>query len=467
MVKYEEFLAGKTQNETDTGFEPLWIPEFLTKQGFEFQGVLTEWAIRKGKAALFEDCGLGKSPQQLVWAENVVRHTNKPVLIATPLAVSYQLLREAEKFGVEAVRSSDGKVKSGARIVVTNYERLEHFDSADFSGMVCDESSILKNFNGVRKAAITEFMRTLPYRLLCTATAAPNDFTELGTSSEALGHLGYMDMLARFFKNTANTSNPRIGWRQHKNAGDHMQKWRFRGHAEIPFWKWVCSWSRAVRMPSDLGFDNGVFELPKLTINEHIIEVDRPPGGMLFSVPAVGLAEQRTEKRRTIQERCERVADLVAGSDFALVWCNLNDEGDLLTDLIDGAHQVKGADSDDKKETTLRAFADGELRVLVTKPKIGAWGLNLQHCAHVVEFPTHSYESHYQGIRRCWRFGQERPVVLDIVASDGETEVLSNLRRKAASADRMFSELVRHMYEGEAIHAADNFTLKASVPAWL
>lgn len=460
MSDYVGFLQRRKQWGADTGFAPVWMPDFL----YPFQAHLAEWAIRGGRRALFADCGLGKTPMQLVWAENVVRHSNKPVLIATPLAVSYQLLEEAEKFGVDAVRVTDGRVPTGARVVVTNYERLEQFSADDFAGMACDESSILKNFNGATKAVVTELMRRLPYRLLCTATAAPNDYTELGTSSEALGELGYMDMLSRFFKNDRNTASSR--GREFGKATE----WRLKGHAEEAFWRWVSYWARAIRRPSDYGYDDADFALPPLSQRDHIIEATTPREDMLFNLPAVTLAEQRDERRRTIPERCSKVAELVEHSDQALVWCHLNDEGDRLTAEIDGAVQVSGSDSDEAKEERLLAFAHGEIRVLVTKPKIGAWGLNLQKCAHITFFPSHSYEQFYQGVRRCWRFGQKRPVTVDVVATDGEVRVLQNLKEKATQADQMFDALMVHMRDALNIERA-NYNEEANhapeVPTWL
>ena len=458
---YAAFLDSKSQSGEMAGFDPLWMPDFL----FDFQRALVEWALRKGKAAIFADCGLGKTPMQLVWAENVVRRTNRPVLIATPLAVNYQTMREAEKFGIEVVRSAGGAVPNGARIVVTNYERVDRFSAGDFAGMVCDESSILKNFDGARRAAVTELMRTLPYRLLCTATAAPNDYIELGTSSEALGELGHLDMLSRFFKNDQNTANPRIGWR--RMDGTERMRWRFKGHAEQPFWRWVCSWARAVRRPSDLGFDDGRFILPPITEVEHVVAARTSRPDMLFDLPAIGLKEQREERRRTVAERCEQVAAMVEHDDQALVWCHLNREGDMLANLIPDAEQVSGADSDDTKEARLVAFANGNLRVLVTKPKIGAWGLNLQRCAHVTFFPSHSYEQYYQGVRRCWRFGQTRPVRVDMISTEGERGVMENLLRKATQADRMFSSLVAEMGQALSIKRSTYDAKETEVPSWL
>lgn len=452
---YAAFLREKTQAGADSGFTPPWMPDFL----FDFQAAMVEWAVRKGRAAIFADCGLGKTPMGLVWASNVARKTSRPVLYLTPLAVASQTVREAEKFGIEAVHSKDGS--SAGHIVVANYERLHYFNPADFSGVVCDESSILKSFAGQRRGEITAFMRKMPYRLLQTATAAPNDYIELGTSSEALGYMGHMDMLNRFFKNDLNNSA------QGRMRGEVI-KWRLKGHAELPFWRWVCSWARAIRRPSDLGFDDTSFTLPPLHEVEHLVEAKELADGMLFALPAVGLAEQREERRRTVAERCAMVAELVNKTGQpALVWCHLNDEGDELQRVIPDAVQVSGSDSDERKEDRLEAFAEGRARVLITKPKIGAWGLNFQHCNHVTFFPSHSFEQYYQAVRRCWRFGQKRPVRVDIVTTEGELGVMSNLQRKAEQADAMFSRLVAEMNQALAIERANNMTKQLEVPAWL
>jgi len=458
---YDDFIAGKSQLDNKHGFEPLWMPEFL----FGFQKQLVEWVSLQGRGAIFADCGLGKTPMQLVFAENVVRKTNRPVLIAAPLAVAYQIIRESEKFDIEAVRVSDGVIPKGANIVVTNYERLHLFDASQFSGMVCDESSILKNYNGTRRATITEFMRMMPYRLLCTATAAPNDYIELGTSSEALGNLGMMDMLERFFRNQQQNANTRIAWRS--RAKGEWQQWRFKGHAPEPFWRWVCSWARAIRKPSDFGFNDDGFILPPLEEQEHVVKARIIRDGMLFDLPAVGLYEEREERRRTIKERCEKVAELVDHKEQALVWCHLNDEGNLLEKLIPDAVQVSGSDSDDKKEERLLAFADGKVRCLITKPKIGAWGLNLQGCAHVTVFPSHSYEQYYQGVRRCWRFGQTRKVHVDIVSTEGSARAMASIQRKSKQADQMFSALVEYMKDELHIKRDREYTEKEEVPQWL
>lgn len=346
-------------------------------------------------------------------------------------------------------------------IVVTNYEKLHFFTPSDFGGVVCDESSILKSFNGKRKTEVTAFMRKTSYRLLQTATAAPNDFIELGTSSEALGYLGHVDMLNKFFKNDLNNSaQGRIGGQQ--------IKWRLKGHAELPFWRWVCSWARAIRKPSDIGYDDSRYVLPELIQREHIIETKTIADGMLFALPAKDIHEQRDERRRTIQERCEMVVDLVKNTGQpALIWCHLNEEGDALEKMIPDCVQVSGNDSDEAKERKMMEFTNGDARVMVSKQKIAGWGMNWQHCAHVVEFSSHSFEASYQGLRRCYRFGQTRPVVHDLVATEGEVNVLKNLQRKAAQAETMFANLVAEMNRAEAIERKNNFTKQLEIPSWL
>jgi hypothetical protein len=455
-VSYTEFLQRKAQLANAGGFEPTHLPDYL----FPFQRLLVDWAIRQGRAALFADCGMGKTPMALVWAQNVHHHTGKPVLLATPLAVGFQIEQEAVKFGVEAGISRTGQV--AAPVTITNYEQLEKFNPDDFGGMVCDESSAIKAFDGVRRAIVTEFMRTVPYRLLCTATAAPNDYIELGTSSEALGYLGHMDMLTRFFTNRERSAKA-IGGRWRPRGAD---QWRLKGHAEDAFWRWVTSWARAVRRPSDLGFDDDGFVLPPLDQRVHIVESSRPADGTLFDVPAIGLQEEREEARRTIVERCEKAAGLLADADTGVAWCQLNDESTLLTKLIDGAVEVTGSDPVDAKEEKLRAFGNGQIRVLVTKPSLGAWGLNWQHCHRTTYFPSHSYEQAYQATRRFLRFGQKHPVQLDMVTTEGGRATLANLQRKATQADRMFDALTAHMQTALAVQRTDNYAKTVEVPSW-
>ena len=450
---YDAFLERKTQLDGMHGFEAGWLPDFL----FPFQRELVAWAVEKGRAAIFADCGLGKTPMQLVWAENIRRKTGKPVLIVTPLAVSYQTEIEAQKFGIDAAVSRDGSLSSG--ISITNYERLEKFDRGKLGGVVCDESSAIKSFDGVRRALVTDFMRKMRYRLLCTATAAPNDYIELGTSSEALGYLGHMDMLARFFINKQQNAASRYHGKQ--------AEWRFKGHAEHAFWRWVSSWARAMRKPSDFGYDDNGFVLPSLELRQHIVEARVPQEGVLFELPAQGIREEREEQRRTIEERCELAAELVSDADSAVAWCQLNAEGDLLARSIDGAVQVSGSDSIEAKEEALIGFSRGEIRVLVTKPIIGAWGMNWQHCNRMSFFPSHSYEQYYQAVRRSWRFGQERPVYVDVVTTEGGINALKNLTRKAEQADRMFEHLVAHMRDAVEIDRSQSYEVEVEVPAWV
>jgi hypothetical protein len=452
-MNYQDFLLKKQQRGADSGFDPVWIPDFL----FDFQKSLVEWAIRKGRAALFCDCGLGKTPMQLVWAENVLRKTGKPVLILTPLAVSFQTENEGKKFGIECKRSNTGE--ANLFTTITNYEQLHKFNYQDFSGVVCDESSILKSFDGSYKAEITEFMRRVPYRLLCTATAAPNDYIELGTSSEALGDLGFIDMLNRFFKNDNNNSGTR-------RLFGEAPKWRLKGHAEIPFWQWVTSWARACRKPSDLGFQDERFILPQLREVEHLVEAKTLPDGYFLPIPASRLPEQREEKKRTIKERCERVLETING-DQSVVWCQLNDEGDFLEKIVPDSVQISGKDKDEKKEAVFIDFAKGNVKTLITKPKIGAWGMNWQNCSHVVYFPSHSYEQYYQAVRRCWRFGQKNSVMVDIVLTEGERKIMNNLQRKNVAAGKMFDNLVREMDHSVKLQTKNDFTKREAVPEWL
>lgn len=461
---YGNFIIGKSQLDGNFGFSPVFMPDFL----FPFQKSLLEWVVMKGRGSVMADCGLGKTPLQLCWAQNVVQKTNGKVLILTPLAVGSQTVREAEKFGIEAKQSRNGKIESN--IVVTNYQQLNKFDWKDFSGVACDESSILKNFDGAIKSEITEFMRKIKYRSLYTATAAPNDYIELGTSSEALGELGYMDMLARFFKNAQNSLHPSIY--RHRgmdfNKLNESAKWRFRGHAEQDFWRWVCSWARAVRKPSDLGFTDEGFVLPPLETVEHIVKANIKSDEYLFDLPAVGLREQRAERRRTLDERCQMAADLINKTGKpAIAWCHLNDEGHLLEKMIPDAVEVDGNDSDDFKEETFEAFQKGKIRVIVSKGIIAGYGLNWQHCAHQTFFPSHSFEQYYQCVRRSYRFGQKNKVRIDVISSEGEQGVLSNLNRKAKAAEVMFSKLVALINNELKIETKKSETIKIKKPSWL
>lgn len=779
-MTYQDFIAAKTHQGADHGFDPTWMPDIL----FPFQRALVEWSVRKGRAAIFADCGLGKTFCQLTWAENVARKTGGRVLILTPLAVAFQTVNEGIKCGVEVEHRREG-IEAGDRIVVTNYERLHHFNADDFAGVVCDEcfapdtlvecfqdgackakeirhirpgetiinasgidtvrechrrkvtrayavsfagrriiasenhpwltqrgwvpsralrqtdrlletaeamrmvrenvcaedgangqrqilrevllsemahesarncgegayegsartdweegsemvgndgsrkgegtsvcgnqayalcgnagegephiesdeaqtfrawrkregfdctaiaslggatewmgervclvtwskgsrlsdmlqtgpcesrnedcnrsgrseslqpkgagckegcetgfirldgiealerghpdlerfansegdiyfydigltrhpsftvngalvhnSSILKNFEGATRAAVTDFMRKRPYRLLCTATAAPNDYVELGTSSEAIGDLGMRDMVTRFFKQDdgARQGSRFAGPSDGRVDVGGFGKYRLRPHATHDFWRWVCSWARAMRRPSDMGFEDGEFALPPLNVRSHCVRASTPRPGYLFDLPAVGLAEQRTDLRHTITERCEMVAALVnAHKRPACVWCNLIEEGHRLSKLIPDAVEVSGSDSEEFKEESFSAFINGQIRVLVTKPTIAGFGLNFQHCADTTYFPSHSYEQYYQSVRRFWRFGQKRAVTVDMITTDGQEDVVRNLNRKTKQADEMFERLTAMMWKEMRIERQNTMTQKARMPIW-
>lgn len=429
-MEYQEFLKAKEHSQYMNGIEPKWMPDAM----FDFQKYVNEYASKKGRAAIFLDTGLGKTIIELTLAVNFVKQTNKPVLIITPLAVAFQFLREAEKFGIDDIMySRDGKFNT--KIVICNYERLDKFDYKDFDCVMLDESSILKNFKGAIKSQVTTFLKKVKYRYLFTATPSPNDFIELGTSSEALGYMGYTDMLTRFFTNNEDTISP-------QNIGT---KWILKGHAKDDFFKWVSSWSISMRKPSDLGFSDEKFILPKLNRVYHSVknENNMVINGqiMLFNSIARRLTEVREEQRLTIDRRCEVAVELSSEHDTSVYWCNLNKEGDLLNQLDKDSYQIKGSMDLDKKEDLLLAFSKGDIKKLITKAKMTAFGLNWQHCNHTVFFPTFSYEQYYQAIRRFWRFGQIKPVTVDMVYSDGQKRVLDGLMAKTKKADDLFSKL--------------------------
>lgn len=457
MADYRTFIAAKMQQAGNHGFDAVFMPEML----FDFQRSLVEWSVRKGRSAIFADCGLGKTPMQLAWAENVIRKMDKPVLIVTPLAVAGQTCREAEKFGMDCQQARDGTVMP--RITVTNYERLHHFKADDFVGVVCDESSAIKAFDGKRRKQVTRFLSKMPYRLLCTATAAPNDFIELGTAAEALGEMTQSEMLGTFFLSSDKKRHSLF------KEGDfwNRAKYFFRAYSEQPFWRWVCSWAQAIRKPSDIGFDDSRFVLPPLEVAQHVVATKYRPHGELFVRIARTLKEQRDERKRSMEARCEMVAKMVDHNEPAIVWCQYNEEGDLLEKLIPGCVQVAGCDSDDDKEDRLMRFARNEVRVLVSKPKICSFGLNYQHCGHQVFFPSHSFEQFYQAVRRSYRFGRVGPVRVDVVATEGEAGVTDNLQKKQRKADEMFSALVAEMNNAMRVTIPENHVKTMECPQWL
>lgn len=454
-LTYQEFIEKKSHSIGNYGITPTYLPDCL----FDFQKYLAEYSIKKGRCANFIDTGLGKTLDELVHAVNYVRHTNKPALIITPLAVAFQFIKEAEKFGIDDIEySKDGRYTK--KIVVCNYERLHLFEASDFDCVILDESSILKNFEGATKNVCTSFLKRVKYRFLFTATPSPNDFVELGTSSEALGYLGYTDMLTKFFTNNEDTIKP-------QNIGT---EWILKGHARENFFKWVSGWSISMRKPSDLGFDDSRYVLPELITNFHSVknENNMVVNGqiMLLNIIAKTRSEIQAENRSTIKERCERAVELSSTHQTSVYWCNLNPEGDLLETLDKDAVQISGSMPLEKKEDILMAFSEGEIKKLITKPKMTAFGLNWQHCNHTVYFPTFSYEQYYQAIRRFWRFGQKRPVTVDLVFSDGQKRVLDSLIAKTEKANELFSKLNSTLHQSFEVKNK-SFNKEIKLPAFV
>jgi len=435
-MEYLDFINNKKHSIGDFGFSANFIPDCA----FDFQKFVIEKAIRKGRTALFLDTGLGKTLVQLSIAKNIVNHTNKKVLILTPLAVGHQFIKEAKDRDItdDIEMSKDGKHTK--KIVVCNYERLHYFDEKDFECVILDESSILKNFDGKIKNSITLFIKKIPYRFLSTATPSPNDFIELGTSSEALGYMGYMDMLGKFFKNNQNSVDS-----NNRNIGE---KFYLKPHAEKSFFAWVNQWSIMAKMPSDLVFSDERYILPKLIINKSIVKNDsllEIDGQIqMFNRPAKNFNEIRSEVKQTIGKRCDIALELAQGK-TSVYWVNRNEESKIIRLNDSEAHEIIGSQSIDQKEEILRAFADGEIKRLITKAKMTGMGLNWQHCNHSVFFPTYSYEQYYQAIRRFWRFGQKNDVTIDMVISDGQTRVLEALEQKTQKAIQLHENLTKNV----------------------
>ena len=453
-MKYHEFLERKKHTIGNFGFEPNYIPEMA----FDFQREIITRAVNKGRIAIFADTGLGKTLIQLSIAKNIVNHTNKKVLILTPLAVAFQFILEAEKLGIDDIEySKDGKHTK--KIVICNYERLHYFDSKDFVGIILDESSILKNFDGRTKWAVTDFMKKIPYRFLSTATPAPNDYIEFGTSSEALGYFPYMDMLTKFFANNENNVRPQ----------DIGTKWYLKPHAKNEFFSWLNQWSISIKKPSDLGFSDERYKLPNLIENKVFVKNEKNwvINGqiMLFNGIAKTMSEVREEQKGTFYERCEKAVELAKGK-TSVYWCNFNDEGDLLDELDKDAIQLKGGMSIEKKEDILMNFAQGNIQRIITKPKITSFGLNWQHCNHTVYFPTWSYEQYYQSIRRFWRFGQTKDVTVDLVLSDGQKRVIDTLLYKTNKAIE-FNKLIQSNINGTVDLSKKEFTKEIITPNFI
>jgi len=429
-VNYSDFLARKVITAPASGFDPPPLSDHL----FPFQRDIVAWALRRGRAAVFADTGLGKTAVQLEWARRVAEHTGRRVLILAPLAVAKQTQREGAKFGIAVRYCRSGEdVTDG--INVTNYDMLHAFDPAEFVGVVLDESSILKAYDGRTRTRIIDSFARTPYRLACTATPAPNDHTELGNHAEFLGVMTRTEMLSMFFC----------------HDGGETQEWRLKGHARGDFWRWVASWACVIRKPSDLGYDDAAFALPPISFKHHVVPASDEHAkamGSLFVEPAKTLCDQRAARRASLVARVRIASDLASDRHAWLVWCDLNDEGDALTNAISGAVQVAGRDSLDDKEDRLFGFSEGRYRVLVTKPSVAGFGMNWQHCARVVFVGvTHSFEQYYQAVRRVWRFGQRSPVVVHVVTSELEGAVVENLQRKESLAAELADEMVGYVRE--------------------
>ncbi len=442
-LTYEQFLASKQLAAVPCGFH---VPvEEVSADLFDFQSVIVQWALRKGRAAIFADTGLGKTGMQLVWAQHVADHTDGDVLILAPLCVAHQTVNEGKKFNVSVhyCREQDG-VRPGVNI--TNYEMLGKFDLSKFSGIVLDESSILKNATGATRNSIIEAVSTVPYRLSCTATPSPNDFMELGNQVEFLGLMKMQEMLAMFFN----------------HDGGETSKWILKGHGKSRFWEWMASWAVCIKNPSDIGYDGSRYVLPPLEITGHVVE--SAPVDDLFAKPATGLMERNQARKESIEERVAKIAEIVnASPEQWVIWCHRNEESEKLVSLIPDAKDVKGADSVEQKEKTIDAFTAGTLRVLVTKPSIAGFGMNWQHCNHTAFVGlSDSWEQYYQSIRRFYRFGQKRTVHVHIVSAESEGAVVENIKRKDAQNAEMADQMVSHMRQmmqkeifGSAIEKAD------------
>lgn len=459
-MNYLDFLHGKEIKYDPCGFET----DEVNPKLFEWQTAIVRWALIKGKCAIFADCGLGKTAMQLQWAKMVAKHTGKPVLILAPLAVARQTKAEGEKFDVEVtVCRKQEDVHSGVNIA--NYEMLDHFDADAFSGVVLDESSILKDSTSATRKALTEKFENTGYKLCCTATPSPNDFVELGTHAQFLGVMTQPEMLSTFFC----------------HDGGNTSQWRLKGHAESKFFEWVASWACCLTNPEDLGYDGSDFVLPELRVHEIITNSnnleDSDGQMMLIPLTSQSLNERRAARRSSLEDRVEAAANIANSfSSQVLVWCDLNSESERLSQAIHGAVEVKGSNTPDYKETAMNGFSSGDVRVLVSKPSIAGWGMNWQQCNKMIFVGlSDSFEAYYQAVRRCWRFGQKKPVDVYIVISDAEGCVKSNIERKQADAQRMTSELVK--YTKDILTAEINHTVRMSesyitiermeVPAWI
>lgn len=425
-MRYADFIASKAFRDIKTGFPS---PTGVSDQLFDFQQALVDWALRKGRAAIFADTGLGKSFMQVAWIDYVNRHEGGISMILAPLAVASQTVVEAAKLGVDVRYTRQQPTEPG--IYITNYDMAIKMDLSRLSAIVLDESSIIKHQTSKFRTWLIEAARTVPYRLSCTATPSPNDYMELGNQAEFLGVMGMREMLSMFFTHDSGETS----------------KWRLKGHGGARFWEWMSTWAAVIRNPSEIGFDGSRYILPALNQFEHIVDTDKKLDGSLFSEPALTLSERVKARRVTIDERVAKTAEIVNATDDSwIIWCNMNDESAKLTKAIEGAVEVKGSDKPEYKEETMLAFTRGEVKRIVSKPTICGFGMNWQHCQNMAFVGLNdSFEQLYQAIRRCWRFGQTKPVNVHVISSDLEGATLANIRRKEEQAERMAAEMARHM----------------------
>lgn len=426
-MNYEDFVKSKRRAEVATGHAPGELNEHL----FDFQHAIVSWAVRRGRAAIFADTGLGKTLMQLSWADEVQSHTGGIVVVLAPLAVSEQTIEQGATFGIEVKRIPQGEAPSGPGVWITNYERMDAIDFAELSGLVLDESSILKSHDGKTRSKIIEQSQAVPYRLSCTATPSPNDFEELGNQCEFLGVMTRTEMLATYFIN---------------DAGD-TGTWILKGWGQSRFWEWMGTWAVVLRSPADIGFDGSRYDLPTLHYHEHVVQTEAL-GDELFSRPAQSMAERRKAQRDSIEARCKALADIVNGepNEPWLIWCHLNDEAELLKSLIPGSVNVQGSDSPESKTKNLIGFAHGDVKVLISKPKIAGYGMNWQHCARMAFVGLDdSFEKFYQAVRRCYRFGQKREVQVHIFTAENEGQILANIKRKESNHHDMSANMIEHM----------------------
>lgn len=427
-MEYSEFLNRKKVNPIISGHDV--SLDALNKNLFDFQRVIVKWAVKRGRAAIFADTGLGKTLMQTSWADEVVKETGGNVLILAPLCVAHQTVNEGAKFGIgiNYCRDQSGVVPG---INITNYEMLDRFDFDDFHGVVLDESSIIKNRDGKTRNAIIDACKNVPYRLSCTATPSPNDFMELGNQAELLGLMTMSEMLAMYFIN---------------DAGD-TGTWVLKGHGKAKFWEWLSTWSVVIRSPADLGFDGSRYELPDLVMHDHVVESKSTIG--LFADIATGLLERNQARKESIDDRVAKCAEIVNASDQQwVIWCHRNEESEKLRASIPGSADVQGSDSIDQKEQKIDAFTNGELRVLITKPSIAGFGMNWQHCSHTAFVGlSDSWEQYYQAIRRFYRFGQKKQVHVHVISAESEGAVVENIKRKESQNKTMGEEMVKYMSE--------------------